>query len=117
MSDSLEQLRRHVKVLEAQIERDLDLDRRFEELAARFELRIDEPPEELEARLGLLEQRIDDGFDALDARLSQLIASIGELSASLRAAVLALAGGLGDFDRTAPRPVGEPQGPGAERPS
>jgi hypothetical protein len=78
------ELIRHVKVLEAQVERDSDLERRFEELTARLELRIDEALEELEASLGLLEQRVDAGFD-------KLTASIGELSEAVRTAAHALA--------------------------
>jgi hypothetical protein len=84
-------LMRHVKVLEAQVERDADLDHRFEGLATRLELRVDEAPEELEAGLGLLEQRIDDGFEEIEARLSQMIASIGELTMTMKTVVHALA--------------------------
>jgi hypothetical protein len=57
---------RHVKVLEAQVERDSDLDRCFEELAAR------------------LEQRIDDGIEEIETSLGLLIESINELSGSVR---------------------------------
>ena len=54
MNGPFEHLLQHIKVLEAQVERDADLDRRFEELAARLEQRIDDGIEEIETSLGLL---------------------------------------------------------------
>jgi hypothetical protein len=54
MNGPFEHLLQHIKVLEAQVERDSGLDRRFEELTARLEQRIDDGIEEIETSLGLL---------------------------------------------------------------
>src|SRR6516164_2015857 len=83
MNGPFEHLLQHVKVLEAQVERDADLDRRLEELAARLELRIAEAPEELEARLGLLEQRVEERFDELRGILHRMESKIDALALSL----------------------------------
>ena len=72
MNGPFEHLLQHIKVLEAQVERDSDLDRRFEELAAR------------------LEQRIDDGIEEIETSLGLLIESINELSRSITLALTRL---------------------------
>ena len=68
MNGPFEHLLQHIKVLEAQVERDSDLDRRFEELAARLEQRI----EEIETSLGLLLDSINELSGAVVRALAEI---------------------------------------------
>jgi hypothetical protein len=83
-------LLRHIRVLESQVEGNREVAAALRELEENLIVRIDEASEELEARLGLLEQRVEERFDALDARLSQVIASIGGLPSAEETMVNAL---------------------------
>ena len=65
MNGPFEHLLQHIKVLEAQVERDADLDRRFEELAA-------DGIEEIETSLGLLLDSINELSGAVVRALAEI---------------------------------------------
>ena len=84
MNGPFEHLLQHIKVLEAQVESDSDLDRRFEELAARLEQRIDDGIEEIETSLGLLLDSINELSGAVVRALAEIKGSKADQSKTTR---------------------------------